>query len=84
MKKTLIAAKNKKRVRQRFPSAWNEKRVKELIAYYDRQTEDEELAEYEAGMKLKGRALMLVPAELVAEIHQLIDQRQRRKRNGKP
>jgi hypothetical protein len=84
MKKTLIPAKNKKRIRQRFPPGWNEKRVKELIAYYDRQTEDEELAEYEAAMKFKGRTLMLVPAELVGEIHQLIDRRQGRKRNGKP
>ena len=84
MKKTLMTPMHKKRIRQRFPRGWNEKRVKELIAYYDKQTEDEELAEYEAAMNLKGRALMLVPIELVGEIHRLIDRRQGRKKNGKP
>jgi hypothetical protein len=84
MKKTVIAPKSKKRIRQRFPRGWNEKRVKEVIDYYDKQTEDEELAEYEAAMKLKGQALMLVPAELVGEIRRLIDRRQGQKKNGKP
>jgi hypothetical protein len=84
MKKTAIAPKSKIRIRQRLPRGWNEKRVKEVIAYYDKQTEDEELAEYEAAMNLKGQALMLVPAELVGEIHRLIDRRQGRKKNGKP
>jgi hypothetical protein len=83
MRKTLIVPKNKKRIRQRFPPGWNEKRVKEVIAYYDKQTEDEELAEYEAAMKLNGQALMLVPAELVGEIRRLIDRRHGRKKNDK-
>jgi hypothetical protein len=55
--------------------------VKETIAYYDRQTEDQELAEYEAAINLNGQALMLVPAELVGEIRHLIDRRQTRKKN---
>ena len=84
MKKTVVAPKGKKRIRQRFPRGWNEKRVREVIDYYDKQSEDEELAEYNAAMKLKGQALMLVPAELVGEIRRLIDRRQDRKKNGKP
>ena len=84
MKKTAVSPKSKKRIRQRFPRGWNEKRVREVIDYYDKQTEDEELAEYEAGMKISGQALMLVPAELVGEIHRLIDRRQGQKKNGKP
>jgi hypothetical protein len=36
-----------------------------VIAYYDSQTEDEELAEYQAARKVEGLAVMLVPTELV-------------------
>jgi hypothetical protein len=49
--------------------------VREVIAYYDKQTEEEELAEYEAGMQLDGLRVMLVPAELVPEVDRLIRQR---------
>ena len=38
-------------------------------------TEDEELAEYEAAMKVEGLTVMLVPSELVPEIRQLIGRR---------
>ena len=38
----------------------------------DRQTEDEELAEYEAAMKIDGQSIMLVPTKLVPEIRRLI------------
>jgi hypothetical protein len=37
--------KKKKHGCQRFPQGWNEKRVREVIAYYDKQSGDEELAE---------------------------------------
>ena len=43
-----------------------------MIDYYDNQTEDEELAEYEAGMAIEGQSMMLVPNELVPKIRKLI------------
>jgi hypothetical protein len=58
-----------------LPRGWNEKRVREVIDYYNRQTEDEELAEYEAGMELEGFQVMLVPTALVPEVRQLIARR---------
>jgi hypothetical protein len=58
-----------------FPRGWNPKRVQDVIDYYDKQTEDEELAEYEAGMKLDGLSVMFVPRELVPEIRRLIRRR---------
>jgi hypothetical protein len=61
--------------KQTFPLGWNQKRVQEVVAYYDRQTEDEELAEYEAGMKVDGLSVMLVPTKLVPEIRRLITRR---------
>ncbi len=74
MKKPAVP-KTKKLKKQVFPPGWNEKKVQEVIAYYDSQTEDEELAEYEAAMKIGGRSVMFVPTELVPEIRRLIARR---------
>ena len=34
--------------KNRFPPGWDEKRVRDVIEYYERQTEDEAIAEDEA------------------------------------
>jgi hypothetical protein len=75
MKKTATARKGRRSKHQVFPRGWDEKRVKEVIAYYDSQTEDEEAAEYEAAMKIEGKSVMLVPTELVSEIRRFIAKR---------
>jgi hypothetical protein len=36
---------------QKFPPGWDEKRVQELIAHYENQTEDEEFADIEAARR---------------------------------
>ena len=76
MKKESSARKPKRTKKQAYLRGWDAKRIKEVIAYYDKQTEDEELADYEAAMKVEGRSLMLVPTELVPEIRRLIARRQ--------
>ena len=63
---------------QRFPPGWDEKRVKAVIAYYDRQSEEEELAEYQAAMRVDGHSIMLVPTKLMPEIRRLIARQRRR------
>jgi hypothetical protein len=63
------------RTKPKFPRGWNAKRVQDVITYYDQQTEDEELAEYEAGMSMEGFAVMLVPSKLVPEVRRLIGHR---------
>jgi hypothetical protein len=75
MKKPTTIQKGKRAKNQVFPRGWDEKRVKEVIAHYDRQTEDEELAEYEAAMTIEGTSVMLVPTKLVPEIRRLIERR---------
>jgi hypothetical protein len=75
MKKTKPEPKAKKAAKSKFPRGWNQKRVQAVIDYYDRQTEDEELAEYEAGMAINGQTMMMVPTELVPEIEALIAKR---------
>jgi hypothetical protein len=76
VKKQTSASKRTRRKKQVYPRGWNEKRVRDVVAYYDRQTEDEELAEYEAGMQLERLRVMLVPRELVPQVNRLIKQRQ--------
>jgi hypothetical protein len=75
MKKRTAASKPIRLKKQVFPRGWNEKKVRDVIAYYDRQTEDEELAEYEAAMKLEGLTVMLVPTEFVSAVRELIGPR---------
>jgi hypothetical protein len=57
---------------QRFPPGWDEKRVREVLAHYDSQTEDEQFAEIEAGREAEDVTMMAVPIELVDEVRSLI------------
>jgi hypothetical protein len=61
--------------KQVFPRGWNGKGVQDVIDYYDNQTEDEGVAEYEAAMQVEDLTVMFVPTDLVPEIRQLIDRR---------
>jgi hypothetical protein len=62
---------------QRFPPGWDEERVREVLAHYEEQTEDEQFAEIEAAREADGITMMAVPTELVPEIHALLARRQR-------
>lgn len=73
MKKRASVPRGSRVKKQSFPRGWNERRVKELIAYYDRQTEEEELVEYESAMEVEGQSVLLVPTKLVPEIRRLIN-----------
>ena len=55
--------------KQKFPPGWDEKRVKELIAHYENQTEDEESADIEATLEEGNVTLMAIPAELVPPVN---------------
>ena len=57
--------------KQEFPQGWDENRVKELIAHYENQTEDEEFADIEASREEDDITLMAIPAELVPEVRAL-------------
>ena len=57
---------------QKFPPGWDEKRVKELIAHYENQTEDEEFADIEAAREAEDITLMAIPTELVPKVRALL------------
>jgi hypothetical protein len=58
--------------KQKFPPGWDEKRLKEVIAHYENQTEDEEFAEIEASREAEDITLMAIPTELVPEVRALL------------
>jgi hypothetical protein len=56
----------------RFPSGWDEARVRKVLAHYEEQTEDEAVAEDEAALAESTQTVMAVPHELVPAIRELI------------
>lgn len=59
----------------KFPAGWDEKRVREVLAQYETQTEDEAVAEDEAASEDSSQTLMEVPNELVPKVRELIANR---------
>jgi hypothetical protein len=58
-----------------FPEGWDAAKVQRVLAHYGEQTEDEAMAEDEAGMESSG-TVMNVPHDLVPEVRALIAKRQ--------
>ncbi len=58
--------------KQKFPPGWDEARIREVLAHYENQTEDEQFAEIEAAREAEGVTLMAVPTELVPEVRALL------------
>ncbi len=56
----------------KYPSGWNEERVRRVMAHYEQQTEDEAVAEDEAAFEHKGQTLIEVPNKLLPKIRELI------------
>jgi hypothetical protein len=59
----------------RFPEGWDERRVAELIAHYEGQSDDEAVAEDEAAMSEASRTVMEIPTDLVPTVRALIANR---------
>jgi hypothetical protein len=67
----------RKKVVNRFPPGWTEAKVREVIDYYDHQTEDEAVAEAETALARERATVMDVPLELVPAVRGLIAKHQR-------
>jgi hypothetical protein len=59
----------------KFPDGWDEDKVRRVLAHYAEQTEDEALAEDEAGIE-SSETVMNVPHDLVPKVRELIAKRQ--------
>ena len=55
-----------------FPPGWDEKRIQDVIAYYETQTEDDAVAEAEAALASEFEILMAIPKALVPAVRELI------------
>jgi hypothetical protein len=79
MRKNHRAKKNRngRKPRSEFPPGWNQKKVDEVIAHYDSQSDDERAAEIEAAAEAADQTLMSVPTELVPDVLKLIKRRQK-------
>jgi len=60
----------KKEVKNQFPPGWDEARVRDVIEYYENQTEEEAVAEFEAAFA--DSTMIAVPPPLVPEVRELI------------
>jgi len=60
----------------RFPPGWNEERVRKVLTHYEKQTEDEAVAEDEAAFEDSTQTVMEVPNDLVPAIRELIAKHQ--------
>ncbi len=60
--------------RSNFPEGWDEKRVAKVLDHYNEQTDDEAVAEDEAGVQ-SGETVMQVPHALVPIVRELIAKR---------
>jgi len=56
----------------RFPDGWDEARVRRVLDYYERQSEDQAVAEDEAAYEDVTETLMGVPVELVSQVRAMI------------
>ena len=63
---------SKQRLRQKFPVAWNESRVRRVLEHYESQTDEEAAAEIQAALE---KTTMEVPRALVPAVRQLIAKR---------
>lgn len=59
----------------KFPADWDEQKVRRVLTYYEKQTEEDALAEDEAGIQ-PSDTVMNIPHELVPKVRELIAKRQ--------
>jgi hypothetical protein len=60
---------------RKYPPGWDEKRVREVLAHYEQQTEEEAVAEDEAALEHDDESVMQVPFDLVPLVRALIAKR---------
>ena len=63
------------KAKSKFPIGWNQKRVQAVIDHYEKQSEDEAVAEDEAAYHDSKITMMAVPVELVPAVRKLIARR---------
>lgn len=60
----------------KFPEGWNDEKVRQVLAHYEEQTDDEAVAEEEAAIE-SSETVMNVPHDPVPKVRELIAKHQR-------
>lgn len=69
-----MSAKALERTTNRFPEGWNQKRVEQVLTYYENQTDEEAVMEDEAAFNTQEWTDVRVPLKLMPAVRQLINQ----------
>jgi hypothetical protein len=56
----------------KFPPGWDEERVRRVLEHYESQSDDQAVAEDEAGLDPQAETVMNIPKELVPKVRELI------------
>jgi hypothetical protein len=59
----------------KFPPGWDEERVRRVLEHYEKQSDEEAVAEDEAAYESTTDTTMAVPIDLVPTVRQLIAKR---------
>lgn len=60
--------------KNQFPKGWDEKRVQRVLAHYENQTEEEQVAEDEKAFSNQEQTMIEVPTELMPLIREILAQ----------
>ena len=66
--------------KSRFPKGWTEEKAREVISFYEQQTEEEAAAEDESAFSGNDRTIIEVPRELLPVIREIIARHQAAKK----
>jgi hypothetical protein len=66
-----------KRIKQKFPPGWNERKVRAVIRHYEQLTDEELAREIENAPKVTNETLISVPTDLLPAVQKLILQYQK-------
>jgi hypothetical protein len=56
----------------RYPKGWNLRKVREVIEYYDHQSDEEAIAEAEAAYRKRTSAWVQVPLRLLPQVRRIL------------
>jgi hypothetical protein len=65
--------------RANFPEGWDEERVRRVLEHYEKQSDEEAVAEDEAAYESTTHTAMDIPVELVPKVRELIAKRRARR-----
>jgi hypothetical protein len=61
--------------KSRFPSGWDEDRVKRVLSHYESQSEEEAVAEDEAAWEDSSQTFIEIPNDLIPTVREMLAKR---------